>query len=36
MAIGCFFSLANGFSLVLYAQPLKNLINAFDPHSNMD
>lgn len=36
MAIGCFFSLSNGFSLVLYAQPVKDLINAFDPHSSKE
>lgn len=34
MAMGCFFALGNGISLIFYAQPLKDLIMAFDPHSN--
>jgi ATP-binding cassette subfamily B (MDR/TAP) protein 1 len=36
MAFGCLFALGNGVSLVFYAQPLKDLIMAFDPHSNPD
>jgi ATP-binding cassette, subfamily B (MDR/TAP), member 1 len=36
MTLGCCFALGNGISLIFYAQPLKDLIMAFDPHSNPD
>jgi hypothetical protein len=34
MAIGCTFALANGVSIIFYANPLKDLINSFDPNSD--
>lgn len=36
MTLGCFFALGNGISLIFYAQPLKDLIMAFDPHTTVD
>ena len=34
MALGSFFALGNGVSLIFYSQPLKDLVMAFDPHSD--
>ncbi len=36
MILGSIFSIANGFSLIFYARPLKDLINAYKPTYNFD
>ena len=32
MLLGCIFSITNGFSMIFYARPLKDLINAYRPN----
>jgi hypothetical protein len=32
MILGAFFSIANGLSMIFYARPLKDLINAYRPN----
>lgn len=36
MILGSIFSIANGFSMIFYARPLKDLINSYRPNYNFD
>lgn len=36
MLLGSIFSITNGLSIIFYAAPLKDLIDAFNPAANME